>query len=533
MKNEDSKSGCNRIIPSLLKLMAAMNRTHKEHLLQTSRSLKGSKPQKYIQLFEYLERFISGKKDPEDLVTQLLTSGKFGKSEDLYATATYLFERIMYQIRSTPSSVAQIHNQLLQLLQDINFLFFHELYQECYRAIKQARKLAIQIDRPAYLLELHVWEVRTVSRMRKITLDLEKMKKEMDDTVANLKHTHETFLNAQQLYFSLTSTGDHIPPQTEQLMAKILTGPAENLDSFTPRLHYWKLIELQFCFDLRNVMNQKNKQESERKANLSSSLYYNRQNLDLMSMGKGKFMAEEEPVNYLSALENYLLKCIQIKNEEGIQVLDSEFLKKYTEKEDIYKYRLISFFKLSYYMRFNQFKEACDYIEEHDLETNLQSRQHLISYGRISMMRNNCTLAYFLCEHYEKALNWANTVLKTPKRIANSVVYILCDLVYTICLLETNRFSEIHTHLNKLHRKYKRRLPQNKFLHDLIVTIRYASMPLHAQFREITSQHKKYLEASMKDNDALGVYVPILAWISMRQSEEPTTLVKEIQRYDN
>jgi hypothetical protein len=358
------------------------------------------------------------------------------------------------------------------------------------------------------------------------------MRHEMEAALTNLKNTHAAFLRSQQLFTSLTGTDDHIQPEIDRIVNKLVTEPSESLDLCTPRLQYWKLTELQYCFDLQYVASQKNKQESEKRAILSSALYYNRQNLDMMSQGKGKVLAEEEPVNYLSALENYLNKCLQIKNEEGIRVLESEFLKKYVQKEEIHQYRLICYFKLNYFMRFNQFKEACDYIEKENLEANLQSRQHLISDGRMSIIRNNCTLAYFLSENYEKAFQWAHIVLKNPRRHSNTVAYILCDMVYTICLLETNTFQDIYDHMNKLHKKYKRRFPENKFLHDLLTTIRYAAMPRHTQYLEVARENKNKLESAMLGSESLGVYAPMLAWVSMRISDQPTNLIQEALKYD-
>jgi hypothetical protein len=241
----------------------------------------------------------------------------------------------------------------------------------------------------------------------------------------------------------------------------------------------------------------------------------------------GRIMAEEEPVNYISALENYLNTCLEIKDKESISLLESDFVKNYVKKEDAYRYRIICYFKMLAFIRFNQFEEACRYIESENLEGNLKTRQHVISDYRMSIIRYCCIQAYFLSGKFEKALLWTELLIKNPRSQSNPLVFQISELLYPICLFETKQIGDIRMQFSNLIKKFRRREPENNFLQDLVLTLRLATKGPYSNI--IVQQHHK-LHSYVEKNKLLSAYGPVLAWIDSKISNKP--LSEEIVQYN-
>ncbi len=518
----------NHIAHSLYRLIASMSSGQKTNLKKQARALKKGEKQKYIVLFEFIDTYILDRNDIQNLPRSLSESGMFAHNSDLYATATYLFDRIMDQLRTANNSPASRHIELLQTLQNIHYLFYHDMYAECDRMIKHAKALAKMIDRPAYLLELQTWEARVAARMNYIPWKMEAMQAELDETLSNLKATYSTFLESQQLFLALRNAVDSVSKEAEILMEKTISTKDTLTQKANPRLHYWKLVQLQYCSELVPFVKEKH----SNKFYLDDTLTYLKQNLEFL-LHDGKVIAEEEPVNYLSVLENYLTKCLEQKKEESIQILESEFVKKYIEKEEIHRYRTICYFRLLYFISFNQFKEACKYIRDENLEKNLKTRQHLITDTRMSVIRYSCMQAYYFTEDYERALVWADLIVASPRSQSNPMVYLMSEISRVICLLETGRLSSIYSLVENLIKKFKRRPTQSSFLPNLLLNIRYASVPDNKLYRRKAIEQRAKLENQLQKNPRLKVYGPLLAWIDKRMSPVETTLSIEVAKYDH
>ena len=477
-------------------------------------------------LFEIIDRFIRQRQEVSGLTDVIVQSGKFEQGVKLNSTANYLFTKIMEQIRSTPNVIAQRHNQLLQALQDIHFLFYQDMFSECHKVIMEAKELALAIDRPAYILELQIWEARVVTRTSNVSWNIDDMQQEMLKTLENIQSTHYTFLEAQQLFVALKKTEGSVSPVVAQLMKKVELQKEEPLDALQPRLHYWKLVRLQYYNELHLAMGRKNSESQLLQARLNDKLQYLKQNLDFMA-GEGKIMAEEEPVNYISALENYLNTCLEIRDKESVSLLESEFVKNYVKKEDAYRYRIICYYKMLAFLRFNQFDEACEYIESQNLEINLKNRQHVISDHRMSVIRYCCIQAYFLSGKFEKALIWTELLIENPRSQSNPLVFQISELLYPICLFETKRLGNIRMRFGNLIKKFKRREPENNFLQDLVLTLRMATK---GPYSSITGQQNQKLRVYLEKNKFLSAYGPVLAWIDSKLSGKP--LSEEIIKYN-
>lgn len=520
----------NHIVWSLYRLVNSMSPVHKSGLKKQARSTTGTKEQKYLILFDDIDRFVRTGKEMTNLLPALLESKKFGNNTSLNALCGYLFDKILEQIRNTSASVSQRHNRLLQVLQDIHFLFHQDMYKECYKLVMEAKSLANEIDRPAYILELQIWEARLSTRVKNTTWKLQDMQQEMEMALDRIRQTSTAFLQSQQLYVALKTTDGTVGPEIEKIMEHAVTGKQYLPEHTSPRLHYWRLVEIQYFHELQLVLHRKNARDTNERSERSDPLFYLKQNLDFMA-GKGKVIAEEEPINYFSALENYMSKSLELKDEDSIQLLESEFLKGYIKKEDILRYRIICYFKMLYFIRFNQFDQACQYVEDLNLEANLKSREHLISDFRMSVIRYCCVQAFFLNKKFEEAFKWTNYVIENPRSQSSPLVFLMCELIYPVCLLETQRLKSINSHLNNLLIKYKRRESGNNFLHELLMTMRYAALPKNIHYTKITEKRRQKLETYLSKNRELAIYGPVLAWIDSKISEKP--LSEEIRKYNS
>ncbi len=528
--SKESNFNNKSILPSLYRLIKSLTQTQKRDFKKFARFWSTDKEQKYIALFVHINQYIAAQKELTALATDLAAHPKF-RSSSINTLAHYLFDKIMDSVRGTPGTTPPRHNRMFQAFHDIHFLFYKELYAECFKVIKEAKKLAHEMDRPVYILELQIWQARITARLSNISWRLEEMQEEQQQTLDIIEATYTTFLKAQRLLVAAkTNDTGVLSKEIMDIMDAVRNKQDDELEQISPRLHYWRLVEAQHCYELQSIVEQKNTQEEDSsQKNLSGALHQLKTNLNFMS-DKGKVIAEEEPVIYISTLENYLAHCLKLKDEEGIKKLESVFINNNDKKEEIHRYRSIIYYRMLNYIRFNRFKEACDYLEGQKLEENLQSRQHLISDNRMSAIRYCCVQAYFLNENYEMANNWANYIINNPRGQSLPLTFLLSELIEAICRLELKTLRSSSSYIEALIRKHKRREPNNKFLHDLLMAMKYAAMqPQSTVLKEIIKRRNK-LETELNKNKALLIFGPVLAWLDSRISEK--TLAEEILKYN-
>ncbi len=528
MKQVSKFRGAN-ILQSLYRLIRSLTPTQKRDFKKYTRFWSEQHDEKYIQMFDHISHFIISDKDVTELPSDLLESNKFGKKTTLNALANYLFEKIMESIRATPGTMPPRHTRLFQAFHDIYFLFYQELYIECYKVIREAKRLAYEMDRPVYLLELQIWEARITNRLGNVPWKLAEMQEELQYTLDNIQETYTTFLQSQKLLVAAKTKVDEVPSDIQHIMDSIRVKQDDDLDGLSPRLHHWRLVEMQYYFELQAAIDRKSAQKDSVQANLSNALHNLKKNLALIS-DEGKVLKEEEPVIYVSTLENYLASCLRLKNLESIKQLESSFVEDKNKKEEIHRYRSICYFRMLSFIRFNQFREACIYIQEQKLEENLQKRQSLISYNRMSAIRYCCVQAYFLNSNFEIALKWVSLILDLPRNQALPQPFQISEILQIICLIEIDIKHNGAALIENLIRRYKRNEPKNKFMHDLLTGLRYAAMPQQGAIEKTTMKHRAKLEAHFEKNQALFIYGPVLAWLDHRITGK--SLSEEIIKYN-
>ncbi|MCC6281660.1 MAG: hypothetical protein IT262_13725 [Saprospiraceae bacterium] len=529
MKKDSNYKGIG-IIHSLFRLIKSLSQTQKRDFKKYARFWSSDKEQKYIALFDHINRYIAAQKEMSELATDLSDSKKFGPNASINTLAHYLFDKIMDSIRDTPRVIPSRHDRLFKAFYDIHFLFYKELYAECYKVIREAKRLAHDMDRPVYILELQIWEARITTRLSNVSWKLADMQKELYDALQNIQETYTTFLQAQQLLVAFKTPDGNVSPEIRNLMNAIKDKKEDDLKGLSPRLHYWRLVEVQHYFELQYIIERKSLQADPSQKNLSDGLHQLKENLDFLSEN-GKIIAEEEPVIYYSTLENYLSKCLELKDTEGIKKLESAFIDNNDKKNEIHLYRSISHYRLLSYIRFNQFNEACLYIENQDLENNLQTRQHLISDNRMSIIRYGCVQAYFLNTNYKTALEWINRILNNPRSQSVPIAFQMSEMLQVICLIQIEPARNSTLLIDPLIRRCKRREPKNKFLHDLLLSLRYAAMQQQGATEKATLKQRNKLNAYLDKNKTLYVYGPVLAWIDSRISGK--SLAEEIITYNS
>jgi len=527
--NQDSKFRGANILQSLYRLIRSLTPSQKRNFKKYTLFWSEKHDEKYIQMFDHISHFITTDKDVSELPADLSDSNKFGKNPALNALANYLFEKIMESIRATPGTMPPRHTRLFQALHDIHFLFYQELYIECYKVIREAKSLAYEMDRPVYLLELQIWEARITNRLGNVPWKLAEMQEELQYVLENIQETYTTFLQSQKLLVAAKTKVDEVPSDIQDIMDSIRVKQNDALDGLSPRLQYWRRVEMQYYFELQSKIDRKSEGEAPTQSSLSNALYYLKQNLAFIS-GEGKNLKEEEPVIYVGTLENYLSTCLHLKDEEGIKQLESAFTNDTNKTEDIHQYRSISYFRMLSFIRFNQFREACIYIQEQKLEENLQKRQNLISYNRMSAIRYCCVQAYFLNSNFEIALKWISLILDIPRNQALPQPFQISEILHIICLIEIYPTSNGVTLFVILLRKYRRKEPKNKFIHDLLMGLRYAAMRQQGAVVKTTIKYRNKLNPHFEKNEALFIYSPVLAWLDHRITGK--TLAEEIIKYD-
>ncbi|MBP6827305.1 MAG: hypothetical protein KA165_12155, partial [Saprospiraceae bacterium] len=271
-------------------------------------------------------------KDKNVLMERLLSTEGFENAGRLTSMARYLNLKILESVR-VKQEVSPLTNRLLNMLQDINFLFYKRLYDVCEQMIIEAKKLAQALDKSTYLLELSIWERRLYVTGRTIKEQSQRVREiaeEEKTLLQDISHYLDMNTLSNDLYLTLKE-GASISAFAENRVTELLLQEEKNLLKHLPlRAKYWYFNSLYHYYE-----NQHKQQKPGKKGrNDESNLYLALDCLDKifeLSESEGRLLSGEEPSLFNSFIDNYISLCLRLAEFTRISRFEQKILESENE----------------------------------------------------------------------------------------------------------------------------------------------------------------------------------------------------------
>lgn len=487
---------------------------------------KGSR--KYLQLFDITNRFIRSGKEIDAMMKHLSKTDGFEQPAALASMARYLRSKILESVRAN-QEVSPMTNRLLNMLQDINFLYYKGLFEECEDILRDAKKLATALDKSTYLLEISIWERRLygVGTVKEESKKIRKIVEEEREIVRNLQKFLDFNTLSHDIFLSLKE-GTPLSRYAQESVASLTQRDEEELlKQLPPRAKYWYFNSLHRYYEYLHKQQQAGKKGRDNMANLRLALACLEKSISL-SENEGRHVAREEPSMYNALIDNYMNLCLRLGEFKRLDRFEKTILE---SKNEIQFFRSAVFYRLLHLIRKNKFHDAKKYIGDIDLFNVLHTYGHRIIESRLQLLRYHSGLVNFILEDFQSASDWQNLILNGPRSAYNPTLLLAAELQQTISLYELGMLGKnpIRPLIN-LQGKLRRRKIQNEFYHQLFLALRDGFEPKLPIIKEERDEQNMLLRTMMKANKTFETYFgPVVAWLEARTNG--TTIAAEIIKY--
>ncbi len=491
-----------------------------------------------------MNAYILANKEEEGLMQHILHSNEFGNRGSVNTLADYLFSKILESARANPE-VSPLTNRLHSMLQDINFLFFKGLHQECYDLIMRATDLAKTLDKATYLLELSIWERRVLPIVKNVG--------EMSRRIKEMVQEEQILVRRVQTMFSLNSLSNDLflsqkqgLPVSEFAAAQIRNFLSRDEQAFVQNLSlrakYWYHNSMYYYYEIQyKLQNEGAGEENLKKAILQLEA------LVAISENEAKVLAEEERALYYALLDNYLNLCLRLKEYKRADDIEKILA---STRNEVQLLRSVTFHRLTHFLSDNEFKKAVEYIEKDKLDKRLRRYEKRIGESRSQAIRYTCGQAHFILGNYDQASDWFFQIVNNARAKANPTARLVSEILHHICHFELNSFPKdpfrpMKNLREKLERSEKndestlpkdsedlrRRKKMADFHAELFSVLRTLFVPKEQLLDKKTDGIISALREKMDGSKTLETsYAVILAWIEARCND--TTVAEEIKKYN-
>lgn len=540
-------------INRLYRLIETLTQAQKRDFKKYTQFWDYQKNRRYLELFDLANQSIRAGKDEHALMEHLKRQRHLGNNAQISNTAGYLYTKILDSVRLN-QEVSPLTNRLLTMLQDINFLFYKGLYDDCERLIRDAKKLALALDKSTYFLELSVWERRLyfsgrsfkeqVSRVREIVA-------EEKEAVQGLEKYFELNTLSNSLNLNYRSGKILVEDAVDELKVWLQQDEAELLKGLSLRAKFWYYNSQYYYYESQHKLQQPGKKGRDNLANLRLALTCLDKILS-MSENEGKTLASEEPSLFNSFIDNYINLCLRLGEFDRIERLEHETM---AAKDKTQYYRSSVYHRLTELLRKSRFGEAEELIRQNDLARQLPLFEYRIEEARLHALRYYCGLIYFCLEKFKEASNWYEAIFDGSRIKSNPTLFLTVEFQHVITLFEQGVFNKNPLRpLNNLHGKLRRNKQQNDFLELLLTAMRLVFEPTVQSIRqgaegqdifeigkdrirwepdrESLKTHIASLQSFMNANKTHETYFsPVVAWLESKANG--TTVAEEIIKYQS
>ncbi len=384
----------------------------------------------------------------EEKIIETFAAENFTKRFSVFKSR--LYDAILKSLHAYHSS-SSVDAELKKMLHCAEILFKKTLYKQCTRILKQAKKLAIKHDKFTTLLEIHMWEKKTIEKDNYSWQGVEDIETilEEDKNVLKLIQNYCEFWNIKSMFFlPLYKGGKARNEEERENFKKIITHPllqgeenalsaeAKYLYHHIYSAHFFSICDYQKSYD-----------------HLISNARMIEDHPELF---------DEEPNTYFSILTNAIYIGNQLKYYEESE-MNLNRLRAYADKlkneqnQDL-QLKLFSSvlsLELTIYVQTGQYDKGLEIITE--IEEGLEKYSDKINPIRISYFNFNMAVLYYGLERYSDALKKINLLLNDPSIDQSEDIYSFTQIMSLIIHLKLGNRDLIPYITKSTHRYLKKR----------------------------------------------------------------------------
>lgn len=517
------------ILLRLTRLVRTLTPAQKRDFKKYVKFWGGQGDRKYLRLFDAVVLYVNAGKEEDLLTDHLLHRKKFGdKPAALSAPALYLYKKILESLRSTPEGAPHLV-RLNALMQDILFVYNKNLLPDCLPLIEEARELARALDKPAYEMELLLWErrARATERLRQRDEYFQYQRNEENRLLKEIAAFNRYNALAFELSYMLRSR-EPIPEAAETEVLSLLP---EMRDGLPAELSLRSKVRLGSALttyhELKHTHSGGTASGLVKMANLEKSLMFQQQVLDTYRANSTFF--EEEQAQYALALEGHFNRCLRLgKMEEA----ERHIATMEQGKDGFLFCRSVAYVRLLHFIRQNEFRQAREFTIRHNLAASIEKYKNRFNEARLLALRFTCGQVFFCLDDFDQAGDWFGQVAGMRPDIRPDVVW-LCKLLEIICLYEQGVYKKESNPTRPLvnySRALRRAGRLNIFLEPLIEAVSLVFRNPRALTRDGLPELLAQLHAELEQTPAYYLYAMVPAWLEMRLNR--SSVGEEIRKYN-
>ncbi|HMX39461.1 MAG TPA: hypothetical protein PK971_01860 [Saprospiraceae bacterium] len=472
----------------------------------------------YLQLFDLLNKFINEGREEEGL-QKYLERNRLGNRTVLSDRAEHLYEYMLESLRNEPDK-GRLNHQINQLLQDINMLYHKGLEKDALPLLAKARKIALIIDKPAYLLELLWWEgtLRAAETERsRASNAVETRRLEAEQCIRHFKQIEA--LKGLTLVLG-AEVRSAVPNLDSPLLSKwieLFDLPPQDAIKTLPGFRSKRLflVAYRIYWEIQSVL-----QPNQHISTWKSRSFEATKAILRLHQGEFALFQDEEPAHYRIILENSISQCLIVKEFDYAESLIEEL-----EKRD--KSVSISV-RLNYYLSKFDTRAAILYIEANSVLNNFPQKRHQFEATRQISLCYQCCIMYFMAGQYDKAQIWCNYVLAGHRPDAHNLAVTILGLLEVLCIYEQKAYGGSFTRVLDAFKSRQKRANQWSPIVQQLTDLIHAYVQHNAEEMQRTIP---VLRTTILDNpNLLGRYATVLAWVESKIHH--TDFLSELKKYD-
>jgi hypothetical protein len=404
---------------TLFRLIKSLSKNEKGYFKKLF--IVGDKTPNFILLFDAIDK---QEEYNEDEIVKKFRKEKFVKQ--LSVTKHYLFEQILKALRSYNSQF--ITNALINdTIENSQLLFSRGLYPNSFSELVKAETLAEKFDLPLKLLEI---------KARERALHLEIAAKDWTTQIGeNLKQTRKIlddygrYLELFDMYYRLmyfwrherTIRTEEQRTEFEKMMLHpLLQSEPQDAGFYTKQLYL--TIHMIYNFISNN---------DEQSFQLMSQI--------LKMWDDNPAMKTEEPVKYLSAVNNYFNTCYKLTRfnliRDYLKTFDNSFVERNEALQAIH-FETFSTYKLVLLYAENKFDESAELLIQ--MREGIKKYEGRINKVRVMLMKFNSMILYWIQNQFSEAIDMANEIFDEKDVDLRADVQAATRIVYLILHFELN-----------------------------------------------------------------------------------------------
>ncbi len=401
----------------LFQLIKSMSRTEKRYFKVDAQ--KGSSS--YIKLFDALNSM--DEYDEERLQKKLKGEGFLNR---LGTEKNYLYYAILKSMRSYWSEKSA-YSRIKEMILNANYLLDRGLYEQSGKMLKKAKKLAIEFEQPASVLEINKLE-RTVYS----NLELWSLNDKVEKLVAEKKKAME-LLNQEMQY-----------SDSKYLIFSNFVRQKQLIDES-------KILELKSEFSLEKI------KEEEIESTHAKYEFHQAKNIYFQLLGQfdkafdsqakviewweanSEYKKEEFP-KFITDLSNFISASFSNQRFDLIPSIIDKIEKEVPENfhGERIKFQNLALFKLVHFLNEGEFEAARKYIDT--IESKF-GKYYIDKKFRASIF-GNISILYFILEQFQNCNKWISKMIEYKRVKERQDVQRFIRVLKIICHYELDELDE-------------------------------------------------------------------------------------------